>query len=316
MQRRFLASMKTRPSCAKNIPKSGSVESLSDPIRDPNIICPFSIPSAMVAVEHPIPSIVENVFHDAISSEHGLMHRRSRPHKMQRPAWGNPPNYKDVWKTSLSRRDGPRHHHPQRVHASLPPRARPSPPMSPLLAPASSSLYDEFYPWRGEDFADAYWEGVFLGDCLDDEKEDLVDYAWTHGFEAGMSLFNIKREYPDSMPLPTKTTPTFNEDFEYLYVTDMRSTMGKHCALIFTDSVSWLSKKRCPKRCRVYVIPGVHLAINDLFKHEFEWTQIAVSEMWHTRQNNCKEICHRHKHNSSHIIRNLIISKSPIPEMI
>jgi hypothetical protein len=53
--------------------------------------------------------------------------------------------------------------------------------MSPLLAPASSSLYDEFYPWRGEDFADAY----------------------------------CKREYPDSMPLPTKTTPTFNEDFEY-----------------------------------------------------------------------------------------------------
>lgn len=281
MQRRFLASMKTRPSCAKNIPKSGSVESLSDPIRDPNIICPFSIPSAMVAVEHPIPSIVENVFHDAISSDHGLMHRRSRPHKMQRPAWGNPPNYKDVWKTSL-RRDGPRQYHPQRVHASLPPRARPSPPMSPLLAPATSSLYDEFYPWRGEDFADAY----------------------------------CKQEYPDSMPLPTKTTPAFNEDFEYLYVTDMRSTMGKHCALIFTDSVSWLSKKRCPKRCRVYVIPGVHLAINDLFKHEFEWTQIAVSEMWQTRQNNCKEICHRHKHNSSHIIRNLIISKSPIPEMI
>lgn len=244
-----------------------------------------------------------------------MMQRRSRP---QRTPWGPGPNYKEVWKTSVQRREGGvSSEQPPRFNASLPPR-RPSPPISPLLAPASSSLYDEFYPWRGEDIPD-YWEEVFVGDCLV-EDEGL----WRDGFEAGMCLSEMmglgesSLSKTQEMPMPhitRKDPPSFNEDFEYLYVTDMRSTMGKHCALIFTDSVSWLSKKRCPKRCRVYVVPGVHLAINDLFKNKFEWSKIAINEMWHSRQNNCKEVCHRHKHNANHIIRNLIISKSPIPRM-
>lgn len=244
-----------------------------------------------------------------------MMQRRSRP---QRTPWGPGPNYKEVWKTSVQRREGGvSSEQPPRFNASLPPR-RPSPPISPLLAPASSSLYDEFYPWRSEDIPD-YWEEVFVGDCLV-EDEGL----WRDGFEAGMCLSEMmglgesSLSKTQEMPMPhitRKDPPSFNEDFEYLYVTDMRSTMGKHCALIFTDSVSWLSKKRCPKRCRVYVVPGVHLAINDLFKNKFEWSKIAINEMWHSRQNNCKEVCHRHKHNANHIIRNLIISKSPIPRM-
>lgn len=234
----------------------------------------------MVAADHPIPSIVENVFNDAVSEPRDMYPlRRPLPPKPspspQRASWGNSPNYKEIWENSLKKNEG--RTPPRRAYASLPPRRpRASPPMSPLLG-ASCSLYDEFYPWRG------------------DAVEDYCSREKTHP--------------------PVKKPQPFNEDFEYLYVTDMRSTMGKHCALIFTDSVSWLSKKRCPKRCRVYVIPGVHLAINDLFKNEFEWNQIAISEMWHSRQNNCKEICHRHKHNANHIIRNLIISKSPLPKM-
>lgn len=201
--------------------------------------------------------------------------------------------YKDVWKKSLRRE--------AQVRTILP-RRRPSPPMSPILAP--SNLYDEFYPWRSDHFDEIRWQR---------SDEYCLDSVWKNGFEAGLSYHtDAVRRKPIDVARRKSPSP-LSEDYEYLYVTDMRSTMGKHCSLIFQDSVSWLSKKRCPKRCRVYVIPGVHIAINDLFKNDFDWNKIAIHEMWSARQNNCKEIMHRHKHNTKHIIRNLILSKSPIP---
>lgn len=238
----------------------------------------------MTADNHPIPAVVENVFQDAISEstrKPPLDYRRSLP---RQGPWQTNLKYKDVWQKSL-RRD---------QIANPLPRRRPSPPMSPILAP--SNLYDEFYPWRSDHLDETRWQS---------NNEYCLDRVWKKGFKAGLCFQTeaARRKSPSPM----------NENYEYLYVTDMRSTMGKHCSLIFTDSVSWLSKKRCPKRCRVYVIPGVHLAVNDLFKNDFDWNKIAIHEMWSARQNNCKEIMHRHKHNNKHIIRNLIISKSPIP---
>lgn len=315
-----------------HLTKSNSLESLSDPIRtNQDFITPFTRENAE---KGEIPSIVESVLYNSrVTAERPPQSRRSPPQ-----AKSTPPKNSNSWKAHLFPRQNPplsqnqsvlhkpsipeefqawngpalypaqntsqwpQQQHPRKspvrpgvVSSSSsyasPPNKKASPPQAPIGTGSRRSPFDD----------------------TTSRSPSLVPMYQPRRMDP-RSMFSIPGKIPVSDGLAPGSLNLLppQDQFTYFYVTDMRSTMGKHCAEIFTDRVSWLSKKRCPKRCRVYVTPGIHLKISEMFVRKYDWQRISIAEMWATRQNNCKEIMHRHKHNSNHVIRNLIIQQTPV----
>jgi len=99
-----------------------------------------------------------------------------------------------------------------------------------------------------------------------------------------------------------------NDNEAFVCWIEMETLNGKKLSSIFLNSVAYLSKKKCPGKARVYIMPDVRNDVNNYYRKELAWKKINIDIMWKQRQNNCKEIIYRHRDNDMHRIRNLLLS--------